>query len=56
MHWEIYSILYGIFKAQSFMRFEVAAYNRSLKKEIKKRYFIKAAEFNKILIARSKSK
>lgn len=41
MHWEIYSILYGIVKAPSFMRFEVADFNRSLKKDMKKRYFIK---------------
>lgn len=41
MYWEIYSILYGIVKVLSFMRFEVVDFNRSLKKDMKKRYFIK---------------
>lgn len=41
MHWEIYSILYGIVKAPSFMRFEVADFNRSLKKDMKKKILYK---------------
>lgn len=37
MHQKIYYILmHGIFKTQNFMRFEVTAYNKSFKKEMKK--------------------